>query len=106
MAVGFPMLDTLFPILSFFLRKKILERSFFLRRFRESSSSKDGLQRNNGLIKRTIEKLQKCFQNITRLVEIPLGTIAAKVCCYDGQLKDAGAQCGPQGQYLSAGPQC
>ena len=45
-------------------------------------------------------------KNITRLVEIPLGTIAVKVCCYDGQLEDAGAQCGPQGQYLFAGPQC
>ena len=58
MAVGFPMLETLFPILSFFLRKKILERSFFLRLFRESSSSsKAGLKRyDNKLGVKTVEK--------------------------------------------------
>lgn len=95
MAVGFPMLETLFPILSFFLRKKILERSFFLRLFRESSSSsKAGLKRyDNKLGVKTVEKkIPQKTKNITRLVEIPLGITEVKACCYDVRLKGAAAQ--------------
>ena len=74
MAVGFPMLETLFPILSFFLRKKILERSFFLRLFRESSSSsKAGLKRyDNKLGVKTVEKKKSPKKQKTKKILLDL----------------------------------